>query len=366
MQFSAIRLRREGFAFNVDDVARLSNLDPERIRAIESGDAAPVYLDELNRLGQALAFDPLAWLEGEELEDPCRAVARFRSEANTSLRPADLRLMARAAQLARAGEQLRIMLDEPPSRVAELRQIKAVARGRVPEFRQGYALGQAARLALAPDPVPLPSMQRLLEDCGVHVAQVRFETPKVHAVSLNEVGAVPMILLNSTAQRASRPIPRRAALAHELCHLLHDGATRHHLLTLVSWEGSPAPEEQRANGFAPAFLAPPAWLSPQSEDPAERVVEIGRRWGLSAEGAIWHCKNSELIDPAVAEELSRQRPSLRHGPFEEPSLRRSIPTALGEVDLTSLARGLISDRATKAFEADLISAGRTREILSWQ
>lgn len=366
MQFSAIRVRREGFAFDVDDVARLSDLDPERIRSIESGAADPVYLDEINRLGQALAFDPLAWLDGEELEDPCRAVARFRTEANTSLRPADLRLMARAAQLARIGEELRSMLGEPSSQVAELRQVKAVSRGITPEYKQGYALGQAARLALAPDPVPLPSMQRLLEDCGVHVAEVRFETRRVHAVSLNEAGAVPMILLNSSANRASRPIPRRAALAHELCHLLHDGTARHHLLTLVSWEGSPAPVEQRANGFAPAFLAPPAWLSPNSRDPVEQVIEIGRGWGLSAEGAIWHCKNCKIIDADIAEQLQRQPPRFRPGSFEETIPRSPIPPALDEVETAPLARGLIGERAIKAFEADLISAGRAREVLSWQ
>jgi Zn-dependent peptidase ImmA (M78 family) len=367
MNFDAIRRRREGFAFSVDDVARIGGLSADRLLSIESGLAAPVYLDEINRLGHALAFDPLAWMDGEDLEDPCRAVARFRSEANSRLHPSDLRLMARAAQFARLGEALRSDLGLPGGKVTALRQIKAVARGgKTPPYKQGYALGQAARLALAPDAKPLPSMQRLLEGCGVHVAHVRFESPKIHAVSLNEEGAVPVILLNTGAVRTSQRIPRRAALAHELCHLLHDGGARHHLLTLVSWEDSPLPEEQRANGFAPAFLAPPAWLSTEREDAAARVVEVGERWGLSAQGAVWHCKNSNLIAPLDAAHLDRYPPRVKPGRFEPEIARRLVPEALADVERAPMACGLIGDWAIQAFEADLISGMRARELLSWQ
>ena len=86
-------------------------------------------------------------------------------------------------------------------------------------------------------------------------------------------------------------LSRRAALAHELCHLLHDGG--HRELTMVSrLDEQRQRGEQRANGFAPSFLAPKAWASKvDASDPEKIALELGERWGLSFGGAVWHAKN---------------------------------------------------------------------------
>ncbi len=365
MNFDSIRKRRTDFGFGLDDIARTTGLTPSRIEDIEAG-CEPIYLDELTRVAQALAFDAAAWMKGEDLGHPGRAVARFRSEAGGALGPVDLRLMARAAQLARIGESLRLMLGDPPSAISTRRHVKPIARGRIKPHEQGYRLGASARIALAPEPGPLRSVQGLLEATGVHVALVDFEAPAIDAVSLYEPDAVPTILLNRRKARIRQAIPRRAAMAHELCHLLHDARGARDLVTLISWRDSREPEEQRANGFAPAFVAPPQWLGEMAGEPEERVRVVGERWGLSAEGAVWHCKNCKLIEADVAEYLSRNLPKVARDRSLEPRIERLVLDAASPAEPSPLCRGLLSDLVVRAYAADHISIGRARELLAWR
>src|SRR5207249_5663828 len=121
--------------------------------------------------------------------------------------------------------QLRGMLGRPTSPVIESRRPIAVLAYPEP-WTQGYELAFAARQRLVPTQVPLDSVQRTLEDLGVHVALVSFDAHGLEAASLLEPGSAPVILLNKDSTRVRYPLSRRAILAHELCHLLHDGGER--------------------------------------------------------------------------------------------------------------------------------------------
>lgn len=355
-----IRERWEQYGFALDDVARLSGLTPERVKQIADGSTPSTF--ELARLCDAVVVEPYELMRNDELEsDPRRSVARFRrGESAAEISPDDLRWMSLAAELARVGEHLRGLLGKPVSRIDEAREVRAITSDH--PGKEGAQLGLAARLQLHDDGKPIFSVRGLLEAWGVHVAEVELRSPGVEAVSLFESGAVPVILLNRQHPRVRLPLSRRAVLAHELCHLLHDGGERD-VATVVSREASNDPMEQRANGFAPSFLAPDPWLRKDStlpEDPDDLVFQVGRRWGLSYEGAVRHANNIGLIDGDVAEALMTRHTRLPVE-LEPPVERRPAPEGLSP---SPMANGIIADWAMEAYEEDLISLGRLEEILN--
>lgn len=241
---------------------------------------------------------------------------------------------SRAAELGRILASLRARLGYVDPRLQQTRDPSAPNPAMEP-WEDGYQRGAAARDRMTTGKAPISSVQQLLETLGVHVAQVDFQSGAIEAASVYELGAAPVILLNRRAAKFDYPLARRAVLAHELCHLLHDGGERN--LTIVSLEWDKSIVEQRANGFAPSFLAPGAWVSLHSREPAAMAVELATNWGFSFEGAAWHLKNLRLIDPGVAQGLadSKHKPAIESN-FESP-LDRTPPDQFGiEADTTSL------------------------------
>lgn len=352
-----LRDRRERLGFSTDDVARHARISGDRVVDIEGGAGLGTF--ELGRICHALAVDPGSLLADDAVEaDARRSVARFRrDEAPDALAPEDLRLLCVAAEVGRVGGHLRRLLGRPPSLIDRARDVKAITGSHA--GREGYALGREARLRWAPDGAPLPSMYALLEGWGVHVARVQLSSPQIEAASLFEDGAVPVIVLNRAHPRCRLRLARRALLAHELCHLLHDGGSRE-LLTVVSRDVSDDPVEARANGFAPSFLAPQPWVRPQSSDVYDLVVEMASYWGLSYEGGVYHAKNLGLIEPDVAKVLLSRPVTIDASAFEQMPRRLA---AAGDPSPAPLVDGLVSDLAVEAQAADLISRGRLAEIL---
>jgi Zn-dependent peptidase ImmA (M78 family)/DNA-binding XRE family transcriptional regulator len=360
-----IRKRRESFGLSTAQVAGLANLTPARVGAIEAGELLTTW--ELAAVAGALATDPARLRAGTADDDIYRSAVRFRSaQGAESLSPMDVRLLARAAEAGRLVAWLRTLFQEPASRLVDMRQVQGVD-GRKRPWQQGYELGEAARMRLAPGGQRLESIQQLLEEAGVHIALVDFESSHIEAASLFESDAAPVILLNAKNDRIHYPLARRAILAHELCHLLHDGGQRN-LLTQVSQESDSSPTEQRANGFAPSFLAPRKWvLRSPSGDHLGAVVRLAEDWGLSFEGAAWHAKNLKLIPPEVAEDFQRTLDKPRINTSVEPDLARTSPE-LYDIDFepSPLTRGLLAELALRAAARGLITRPRAAEILVFQ
>jgi Zn-dependent peptidase ImmA (M78 family) len=365
---SEVKKRREAFGFSTSQLAALAFMEPARLESIEAGTVPSTY--ELASLADALAIDPSALRTGNT-DDPYRSVVRFRSAQNTAnksrlLSPSDLRLLARAAEAGRITAWLKESLKVPASPLLAARQVRGVDNQSSP-WEQGYQLGAHARLRLAPTPPKrLGSIQEFLEKAGVHVAFVAFESSHIEAASLFEPQASPVVLLNTSSPRNQFALPRRAILAHELCHLLHDGGQRN-LLTQVSWQDDNSATEQRANGFAPSFLAPKKWVKVRAKEPRAIAEEIAMAWGLSFEGAAWHAKNLKLISPEIAGELLRMPEKPRMPVETEPDLARTPPESLGlEVEPSLLAKGLLSELALRACAEGLIGKHRAAEILTIQ
>ncbi|PRQ05797.1 hypothetical protein ENSA5_01170 [Enhygromyxa salina] len=374
-----LRGRRERFGFSTQQVAALAGLSLEQVETAEQPGAS-LGLVIVHALGDALAFDPAALLRGEAIDDPRRLPGWFRSHEpmdDEAVSPKDARLFARAAELGHVGEFLWQELNRGRSILERLRAPKSVVDFEDP-WREGYGLGETARLSSSAVDGPVVSMQAFIEGLGVHVARVEFDSTTREAVSVYRPGALPIILLNTNTARVRHSLSRRAVLGHELCHLLHDSGEQ----PLRSSDGTTTPVreviEQRANGFAPAFLAPPGWLrrdfEPVTSDDLEAVHELvltlASTWGFTGVGAVWHAKNCELIPKSSAERLAHDPLVAELNPRghgfepERPSALTRRADA-DEIGVTSLCAGLIEDLVVEALDGGAITANRAREILSW-
>jgi Zn-dependent peptidase ImmA (M78 family)/transcriptional regulator with XRE-family HTH domain len=352
---------REAYGFSAEDIAQLSGLPPDRLAAIEAG--ASLSTVELAVIAGALAVDPAILRSGAF--DPRRSPARFRAPLGLPMLAGhDMRTIARGAEVGRVLGFLNELLEKPTSPVVEARAVRGLSSSTEP-WRQGYQLGEAAHAKLLPAVGSIESVQELLEHWGVHVAWVRFEDQRIEAASLYERESAPVILLNLANERVLYGPARRAQLAHELCHLLHDGG-EHNLLTVVSRESGHADAaEQRAGGFAPSFLAPRDLVKPTTTKPLALVHELASTWGLSFEGAAWHAKNLDLIPVLAAERLVKAGRKPKYAIEFEPKLVRTPPAMFGiEVDPTPLTEGLLSETTLIACSEGLISQARAAEILS--
>ena len=346
------------------EIARLARVEPARLAAIEGG--ANLSASELIALADALGVSP-ATLLGTERTDPRRSAARFRAPCGLEeVSSADARTLARAAEAGRIHAFLWEKLGRPTSLVSAARKVTAITARPAP-WRQGYVLGDAARLKLAPKEEPIASLQRWLEEAGVLVLELTLEATNVEAASLAETGASPVIILNRAVDRVRYAPARRAILAHELCHLLHDANGDRDLLTLVSRQNDTSDVEQRANGFAPAFLAPGRWVGTLSGTPRSISASIARRWGLSFEGAAWHAKNLGLLTGAEARALrdSPRKPAVETG-LEQP-IARTPPEQFGiEVKPSAFGNSQLGELAVLAACDEIISRGRAGEIVSFR
>jgi Zn-dependent peptidase ImmA (M78 family)/transcriptional regulator with XRE-family HTH domain len=354
--------QRRAFGFSSAEAAQLAGLSSSRVGELERGATPTVY--EVTAVARALAIEPKALLHPSELLDAKRSVARFRAPLGvTSISPHDMRLLAKAAEVSRTCAYLLKEVGRDSSPIASARRIRPVYAQPEP-WRQGYELGEQARERLVPDTKPIASVQGTFEALGIHVAFVTFDSKSIEAASLYEPNASPMILLNASSERVQREISRRAILAHELCHILHDGGERD-LLAIISREEDHAPVEARANGFGPSFLAPQSSISVSGEEPKARVLQLAYGWGFTFEGAVWHAKNVRLISRDDAERLLQERRLTNVDPqFERTIARASTDSLCEPADVSPLTHGLLSDVAMRAYADGVITRARAREILT--
>ena len=366
---SVLRERREAFGASLQDVAQWSHVPYKEVEEAEATGRISSTLFE--RLCRGLAVAPVDVVRGGA-GTPTRTVARFRQAGDLSLNASDVRLLAAASEV---GIVLATLLDGlgEKSRFEGYRSIEAV-RTHMEPWEHGYMLGEAARATMEQGSEPIRNLERALNETGIHVARVRM-SGGLDAASLWERGAVPVILINGASSKMRYTLPRRASLAHELCHLMHDGgetdmATRVSMSSDVSTnEGA---IEQRARAFAPAYLAPRDAVKRWAQSPAapwKAVTELASHWGLSFEGAAWHAKNCGLITPEAAESLANNRPAeLPHEDFEVED--SGFPPQMVDERLPSSSSPMMEGMATsvviRALEAQVISVGRARELLEWE
>lgn len=125
--------------------------------------------------------------------------------------------------------------------------------------QQGHRLARLARAALGTPGVPFHDVEAVARDgFGVPVCRVTFGGEDVRAGAILMEGRGPASILVERSQPASA---MRAAVAHELGHLLFDPEQRGRVRVTAEhlrdvWPGSSPLWESRAKGFAAEFLAP--------------------------------------------------------------------------------------------------------------
>ncbi len=370
-----IRGRREAFGATISEAARWCQLSTADLAKLEnSGDISSTTFE---RVCRGLTIAP-ADLLSERQRSPTRTVARFRSAAASmfELEPGDLRVFAGAAEVGRV---LASLLDAQGRTITfeRHRDIAAIPDGHQP-WEHGYLLGETARRKLCHTDGPIKNLERFLNSLDIHVACVPFRTDVVEGAGVWERGSVPVIILNSRAGRVQYRLSRRAILAHELCHLLHDGGEVDTATRVSASEGSGGFEdalEQRARAFAPAFLAPrdsvKEWARgiKNTHDPEDTATCLANQWGLSYEGAIWHAKNTDLMTSEEADRAARHRTprDLKETKFEIED--QGFPLQTVNEHLPSKASPLMDGWASRvvvqALESSTISLGRAKELLLW-
>jgi Zn-dependent peptidase ImmA (M78 family) len=117
----------------------------------------------------------------------------------------------------------------------------------------------------------------------------------------------PHIVVNHRHPKCEYPPGRRFVLAHELCHLLHDGEAGREL-ALISGAWAPRELEQRANAFAAALLMPRDLLRgilahlPGPLD-GQGLLEIARSLHVSRTSLAHHLQNLGLMDESMPEAM---------------------------------------------------------------
>ncbi len=372
-------MRREEFGASLRMVSEWSGLPVEVIDEIELGTRRPTA-SQFEMLCRGLAVDPGAFFRREE-RSPARTPARFREAVSYyESDPEDLRILALAAEVGRLVAGLWKLSGESHPLEAYKSRIGLV-QDDSQIWMQGYDLGERARMVLSEEDRPIRSMKSLLEEQGVHVTWAGFSTKEIDAASVWEPGAAPVILLNRSSERTRKTGSRRAILAHELCHLLHDRGESEPLARLSWDEGNGnynEAVEKRARAFAPAFLAPRHMLKkwreglPADLDPEDLAAQVSQHWGLSFEGAAWHCGNSGMIprgvDRRIAECSSRPRTGVPEAMFEATYEGTQLAIeGIGTQETPSETMdGLAARLVRSLLEKGSLSASRAREIVTWR
>jgi len=371
-----LRERRKAFGASLQEAAQWCGVAPDWLEDKEAREDLSVT--DFERVCRGLAVSPGELRRGQG-DSPTRSVARFRSALVDPdiLTPGDLRLLATASEIGRTLAYLLAIQGKEPA-FERYRDLQGLSQ-RLQPWEHGYEMGEAARALLVPSNGPILELESEFTRLGVHIARAKFTTPLIEAASVWESGAVPVILINAESGRVQYSLSRRAILAHELCHLLHDGGEANTATRATrTWGTSNFEEaiEQRARGFAPAFLAPRSqvhdWanIAVLPEAPAELIYHLAAHWGLSFEGAIWHAKNCRLIEREIADDLSAKglQPELPRERFEREEVGASSLTAHPDLQviLAPLMEGLAAKLVVEALEDSVISLGRAKELVAWR
>ena len=136
---------------------------------------------------------------------------------------------------------------------------------------------------------------RLLEAWRVVVREVSLDEPALDAMGCWGPSHGPAVLLNIDSDRNRRTSGRRAALAHEICHLLVDRDGALPFAEIIDGRCREV-AEQRARAFAAEFLLPRSVIEarefPGDERVGDHVQALADEHDVSTEIAAWQVRRS--------------------------------------------------------------------------
>ena len=220
---------------------------------------------------------------------PLVAVARMSAAACSS---DALAAVIAAVSQCRAGSVARLDLLA----AASWSHLDPAAPGERPSA-QGYRAARAVRLALGLRPAERIDVAQVLADRDVVIEDVELPEPRLDAVACWSDMHGPAVLINISSPAMASAAARRAALAHELCHLLIDRSGALPVAEVLGGRVSRA-VEQRAKAFAAELLIPQAEVAQRFlgvEDAAAaryQLKSLASRFGASFEVIAWQARNA--------------------------------------------------------------------------
>ena len=311
----SLRGRREELGLTVQSVARATHLSNDAVTTAETN-AYDLPIQSLESIAFALGLDE-SRLAFHPTSDADQSLAvRLRTLQNQSpdayevgLSAGAVLTLAEAVSIVRVQCQLQESLGIS-SRIVEFDPNTNYGSRGNPSWLVGYNLASETRSILGIGNTPVESMRSLVEETlGIPVVQARLPeniSGATVAVRTSAGREFRGIVLNTLGQNENVWV-RRATLAHEIGHLLHDPEDRLEKVRVDSYDGNEMdPEdnsfrypsidyvEQRANAFAIGFLAPNDAIRRQVSPPirGEDVAIVMRTYGISRTSARFHISNA--------------------------------------------------------------------------
>ena len=302
--------QREALGLSVESLAGAAKVDAEIVKQAEVR-ARDIPVQTLERIGFALGLDErlLAFDEKAGADQGLALRLKTLQQPDLDVSPLSSGTVLQFSEAASVIRVQSMMLDwlGLPSKANTAIQPSGNYGSPVnPAWRVGYSLAEQtrARLGLGIDPVP--SMRTLVEnDLNIPVVQARLH-PSIAGATIEtrscNGGEVRGFVLNTIGDNQNVWV-RRATLAHELGHLLHDPSQELNQLRVDSYTGMGTdPQggvhsdyvEQRANAFAIAFLAPldsVRGVTPPPIDP-EAIEKVMQTFGISRTASRYHVYNA--------------------------------------------------------------------------
>jgi Zn-dependent peptidase ImmA (M78 family) len=257
---NALRHRRKQLGLSIRTVASRSGMSLNIVEALEQSKRRPVR--EYERVARALGLDERAISFRSNPGGNEKLAVRLRtlSESLVSLSESSVGNLAEAAWVAMTQVRLESLLGldmaeetfEPSGDFGGFKR---------PPYAAGYDLANRVRYTLGLGESPIPSMRALAEETlRIPVVQTRLDERIAGATV--DFGTRRAVVINISGMN-SQAMVRRSTVAHELCHILFDPASKLDTLRVDEYDELNRradtladPVEQRANAFAVQLLAP--------------------------------------------------------------------------------------------------------------
>ena len=367
---------RDRNGFELSDLAGMVGLGNDQLVAIEEGREEPTF--ELLR-----KFSSVTGLELEYFDPELDDAPESRPEVATLLKSETRNIntvafppIFEATEIAHQITQVE-QWQEKPNRFESIRRD---FQGFDPndsnqrDWEQGEALAGRVRENLDLGLEPIDSVYRLALEIGVAVIEVRLPEANFTAMALADEYHGPAIILN-LASKAESVLPRRFAVAHELCHILFD---RNDLQPVKQFdrevgffEDQRKPSvERRADAFAINLLCPHERFLEYWDETARpgkpdevRIQEMIRHFGVGLEATLGHLKSVSVLSDSDVRNLGHIPPD-NLVDFEErfwPHVAFDDRACLNA--LTLPRRGLLLNEVIAAYDHHAIGRSKVLEFL---
>lgn len=369
-----IRAQRTEFHLELDELVDLTGIERSRLQALEGGAKEEPTFAELRQLSRFLGVDLETYdPEEERVPEKLPEVVTLLKSNENYLPNQDWATVVDAAEMARELVRVERWL-ELPERYRELRsrfQPRSLSN-QIP-WQQGQLLSLDVRKELGLDGRPVDSMYRLCNDLGVVIIEA-FLPVSVSALCLADEHHGPTIILNVQGTNDSL-LPRRFAIAHELCHILFDEYEMERLQRFDNapgfFEAKNKPDvEKRADAFAIYLLCPEGqvraeWLRAEERGLTieERVRLLMETFGVSFTAIKGHLQSLDLLSRTEADSLSMVNTDTPQTFLD--AERQANPTAYDDTfkPLARLRRGEFLRRMLQAYQEGIITRSAALELL---